>query len=626
MHPKEYRPDIDGLRAIAVLSVLLHHLSAAALPGGFAGVDVFFVISGYLITAQVYKEACAGTFSLKRFYQRRINRIAPALVTVAVAALAAGAVLLSPTDLVRLAESTVYAMLGLSNVFFWREYGNYFAGNAAEAPMLHTWSLGVEEQFYLIWPLLILLLVKLSSRHLAGVLAILTVAAVALSEIAVGFVASASYYLLPTRFFELMIGGVLALVVAHKRPEFPQYSGLCLLAGLLLIGGSLLLLDKSSPFPGLHALWPCLGAALLIYAGNTQHPAARILTNRPMVFIGLISYSLYLWHWPIIAYLHYANVAIGPLAGICVVVATILLAWLSWRFVETPMRRTGASLPFSRAFVQRFAIPLAALFAIGAASAYTQGFPSRFDPRVAEFEQALAARPEVLRNGCHVPTAMYATPPDVKCRLGMDKPEIDGILIGDSFANHFSGMIDVIAKAEGLALMDYTMDGCPPILGYDTGNAPGYVERCRKRNEAAYALLSANHYGRVVLAGSWPQAAEAGERLMASIEAVLHTGAKLTLILNNQSIERANSCPIRRMMYGTDENCQGPRQAFPEYFAEIRSRYPQVRLLDPNQAICSGETCSPMLGDTLLYRDNAHLNDIGSRLIGKSLLRMGISL
>ncbi len=629
MNPNKYRPDIDGLRAIAVLSVVLHHLNASLLPGGFVGVDIFFVISGYLITSQVHKEACESTFSLKQFYKRRINRIVPALVTVAFATLAIGLLVLSPADLVRLVKSMAYAMLGLSNVFFWHEYGNYFAGNASEAPLLHTWSLGVEEQFYVIWPLLVLLLIKLSRRYMMGTLVILTIGAIAVSEFAIGIVASASYYLLPTRFFELMIGGLLAFIMVNKAIEPRHYSGLFLSAGFVLIGGSLFLLDKSSPFPGINALWPCLGAALLIWAGNTQHYLSRILTNRPMVFIGLISYSLYLWHWPIIAYLNYLGIAIGPLVGGCVVAASILLAVLSWKFIETPFRKTGSTLSFPEVFFRRFALPLVVLFSIGAATAYTKGFAMRFDPRVAKFESILATQPEILRKGCHVPTAMSNTPPNAKCRIGADradKPEVDGMLIGDSHANHYTGMIDVMAKTEGLALMDYTMDGCPPILGFDTGKVATYAERCLKRNEVAYKKVSVNHFSLVVLAASWPSTSEAGKLLMSSIDTVLKTGAKLTLILRIESIKDSSSCPIRRMMYGTTESCEGARHSSPEYFNSIRTRYPTVHIIDPNQAICNGDKCNPVIGNVPLYRDDAHLNDIGSRLIGKSLLGIGVAL
>lgn len=624
----EYRPDIDGLRAIAVLSVLIHHLNTSLVPGGFIGVDIFFVISGYLITSQIHKDASQGRFSVSRFYQRRINRIVPALTTVIAATLAVGWVILSPRDLLLVLESSIFALLGVSNVFFWREYGNYFGGNAAEAPLLHTWSLGVEEQFYLVWPLLVVLLLRLPKRFVVGGLAVFTLMAVAVSEVSISYAASASYYLLPTRFFELMIGGMLALAVAQKNLKVRAYSRLSFAIGLGLIAWSLFALNKTSAFPGINAIFPCIGTALLIWSGNDrENPLARILTNRLMVFIGLISYSLYLWHWPIISYLTYMDIVVSAKVGAFVILISMLLAWLSWKFVETPLRRTGATLTFPEVFIRRFALPLLALFFVGFFTNQSNGFPDRFDRRVAEFEKSLDARPEVLRTGCHVQNTNYDTPPNInECRLGSDKPRLSGILIGDSYANHFTGMVDVMAKAKGISLIDYTMDGCPPIRGYETKHSRPYRERCLKRNEAIYQYLLASSYDHVILGGNWPRTERAREQIMASISFILGTGAQLTLIINNESIPRASSCPIRRLMYGNSTGCESQRQGPPEYFAEIQSRYPSVNIIDPNLIICNGEKCNPVVDDTLLYRDGSHLNDVGSRLIGELLLSMGIQL
>ena len=626
MRRQAYRPDIDGLRAIAVLSVLIHHLNEPLLPGGFVGVDIFFVISGFLITAQVHAEAREGPFSIRQFYKRRINRIVPALFTVVAACLAAGAFLLSPADLLLLARSAVYASIGLSNVFFWREYGNYFAGNAREAPLLHTWSLGIEEQFYVIWPLLVLLLARTRPRLTVILVAALTVASIALSEVAAGLFASASYYLLPTRFFELMIGGLLALSIAAIRPRSQPQARLGLIAGLLIVGGSLLLLSRSSVFPGVNAMWPCLGTALLIWAGSGQGLPTRLLTNRPLVFLGLISYSLYLWHWPVIAFLAYLDHPIGLAAGIAAAAASILLAWLSWKYIEVPMRRSGVQLQFPRVFTLRFLFPVVALLSVLAATNYGRGFPQRFDPRVAELERMTLARPEEARRGCHVPTALYRTPPHPDCRLGAVMAVPDGILIGDSYANHFTGMIDVMAKDAGLAFMDYTMDACPPIRGYEPEGARAYAEKCLLRNEAIYQMIRTNRYRQVILAANWPDTPEAGRQLATSIEAIVGSGAIVTIVMRNTTIARANSCPLRRIMYGTADDCQAAPQSPPGYFKEIRSRYPLVRFIDPNEIVCQGEKCSPMVGDTILYRDSNHLNDIGSRLIGQALLRKGAAL
>lgn len=219
MRQDSYRSDIDGLRAIAVLAVFLHHLSPGWLPGGFIGVDIFFVISGYLITSQVFQELREGSFSLKRFYQRRINRIVPALFTVLLACVLVGSVLLSPVDLIRLYHNALYALLGVSNLFIWLKYGNYFAADASEAPLLHTWSLGVEEQFYLLWPLMVLLVYRFAPRYLLWLLGVGVVLAVGFSEYATGIFATAAYYLLPTRFFELMLGGWLAIWHVQHRPK-----------------------------------------------------------------------------------------------------------------------------------------------------------------------------------------------------------------------------------------------------------------------------------------------------------------------------------------------------------------------------------------------------------------------
>lgn len=630
MNPSSYRPDIDGLRAIAVLSVLVHHLNAAWLPGGFVGVDIFFVISGFLITSQVYAEICDGRFTIKRFYLRRINRIVPALVVVTVGTCVAGWWWLSPADGIRLTQSALGAMLGLSNVFFWREYGNYFAGHAAEAPLLHTWSLGVEEQFYLLWPWLLLLLFRWGRRRMLGVLLLLVLATLAASEFLLGLAASASYYLLPARLFELMLGGLLARWLEIHPLISRRYAQACAVLGVVLVGGSLFLLHKGSPFPGLNALWPCLGAALLISAGNTSPWLTRCLRLKPLVFVGLISYSLYLWHWPLIAYLHYGHVHISGMMGGAVVAVSLLMAWLSWRFVEVPMRRSGELLSFAKVGLWRFVLPVGMVAGMAAMTFVMQGFPQRFDPRVVIFERVLAAKPEVLRRGCHVPTALFDTPPQTHCKLGVDTSDIDGLLVGDSFANHFTGLVDEMAKAQGLALIDYTMDGCPPILGFETAQPRSYVQRCLQRNQAVFKLLAERSYRRVVMAGSWPRVPAAEELLASSIQAVLKTGAKLTFIWANSAIDRAESCQIRQWMRGSSRadgvSCSAPRQAPPAYMARIQARFPQVTFIDPNQVICDVDRCRPMLEDLPLYRDGAHLNDVGSRLIGKALMQRGVLL
>ena len=621
----KYRSDIDGLRAVAVIAVLLHHLNTSLLPGGYVGVDIFFVISGFLITSQVFSEVKRNAFSLKSFYQRRINRIVPALATVLLATVIVGAFILSPVDLIRLNVSALLSLLGVSNVYIWVKYGNYFAADASEAPLLHTWSLGIEEQFYVIWPLFIVLLYRLAPRYVLPVLAVGVVLAVAASEYATGIFATAAYYLLPTRFFELMLGGLLGIYLHQPRIISKLAAHGFALTGYLLIGFSLFALNAGSTFPGFNALIPCLGAALLILAGSGDM-RSRLLTSRPMVFIGLISYSLYLWHWPLIAYLNYLEIPINLPVGGMLIAVSILLSWLSWRYVEVPFRRGGATWHFSQVFVRRFALPALGLAALAGLSVVFNGFPQRFSPGVAELEAMTLKKPSEIRSGCHVPNALYSTEPNEHCRLGAKKEGLDGIMIGDSFANHFTGMVDILAKPDNLSIMDYTMDSCPPIIGYTADMPPVYAAHCAKRNERVFSMIEQNKYPYVIMAAIWPRDAIAKDIVEASIKRAVDNSGEVIVILSNQHIEKAASCPIRRLMFGTDRDCSVSQSALPSYWAQVRAKFPQVRFIDPNQVICPAGVCSPIIQGQLLYLDDSHLNEVGSQFIGHTLLERGYSL
>lgn len=625
MSQTQYRRDIDGLRSVAVVAVLIHHLNTSLLPGGFVGVDIFFVISGFLITSQVYGEIKSHTFSLKRFYQRRINRIVPALATVLLASVIAGAFILSPADLTRLNVSALFSLLGVSNIYIWMKYGNYFASDASEAPLLHTWSLGIEEQFYVIWPLFILLLYRLAPRYVLPVLGVGIVAAVGVSEYATNIFATASYYLLPTRFFELMVGGALGIYLYPPRSLGRRTALGCAMVGYGLIAWSLLALSPNAPFPGINALIPCLGAALLMLAGSGDF-RSRLLTSRPMVFIGLISYSLYLWHWPLIAYLNYLGIDMTLPVGIALVGVAMSLSWWSWRYVEVPFRRTGAQLQFSRVLARRFMVPALGLGVLAVLSVQLNGFPQRFAPEVSTLEAMTLVEPNKLRSGCHMPNARYGTEPSPNCRLGARKEQLDGIMVGDSFANHFTGMVDILAEPNGITLMDYTLDACPPIFGYTAGMSPVYAIHCVERNKRVYGLIEQNHYAYVVLAGAWPRDAAAGDIIEASIKRVADNTGQVIVILSNQNIAKAATCPVRHLMFGIDRPCSAPLDITAPYWEGIRARLTQVHFIDPNQVICPAGLCSPIIDGQLLYRDDAHLNDVGSRFIGRTLRNRGFSL
>jgi peptidoglycan/LPS O-acetylase OafA/YrhL len=631
-----YRADIDGLRAVAVLAVVLFHIDHDLVPGGFAGVDMFFVISGYLITSLIYGQIRNNSFSFADFYRRRINRIIPALFGVIAGVSAIGLAILAPMDLMRLFTSAVYAAFATSNVFFWREYGNYFSSGVDEAPLLHTWSLGVEEQFYIVWPIALLLVSRLKPRIMFALMAFGLLVTVAISEFGVQNAASASYYLLPTRFFELLIGCALAIFVFHRGAPFGTYvSNVLGLAGLTLTLGSLFYLRSTSIFPGINALYPCAGTALLIAAGaDSRSLTARLFALKPMVFIGLISYSLYLWHWPLIAYANYVGMKIGIVEGAAILVASMLIAWLSWRFVEMPFRRSGTGKSFASVLGLRYVVPAIGIIIASLSVIGEEGLPSRFDPRIGQYEKIIATAPNEIRANCHSPTLLYQRRPNDSCVLGAIRKPVDAILIGDSYANHFTGMVDVLAKQDDLSVMDYTMDGCMPVKSMGFGASATYAEKCKARNDFIYELITSHKYKYVILAASWPLSGTAEyfadfQRGMAiSVETILSSGARPIIILNNQGTTKAE-CPIRRLLAGSSLSCDTAWESndnLRKMFGELKRRFPAIVYVDPNHAICSDAICHSMIGNIPLYRDGGHLNDQGSRLIGKILVEKGFHL
>ena len=332
----DYRPDIDGLRAIAVLSVVACH-AGLGLPGGFVGVDVFFVISGYLITRLILKELEQGTFSLAAFWERRVRRILPALFSVTIATVAAGWFLLTPDAYASLGKSVVALGLLSSNMFFWQETG-YFQAQAEEKPLLHTWSLGVEEQFYLLVPVFFFLFARRQNMSRAFFL-LVPVGIVSFGWSIYGArYAASGFYLLPNRAWELLVGTFLACLPTTWQIAPPRGRDLAAAIGLSLIAIPCIFYDKETRFPGLSAVPPVLGAAFIIWAGDRagEFPkTSRWLAWRPVVFVGLISYSLYLWHWPLLVFAQYRSAApLSMTERLAAVAASFAIAVVSWRYVE----------------------------------------------------------------------------------------------------------------------------------------------------------------------------------------------------------------------------------------------------------------------------------------------------
>jgi peptidoglycan/LPS O-acetylase OafA/YrhL len=378
-----YRPDIDGLRAVAVLSVLAYHLGPYRIGrSGFVGVDIFFVISGYLITGILFSEIKLGRLSLMRFYRRRALRILPALFVVLAAVLLSGIVLLPPIELIDLGKATVATALSVSNIYFYASSTGYFGAALNARPLLHTWSLGVEEQFYFIFPLLLWGAHRYLRDHFKLAIGLVWLASFAISVFTLEHDSESAFYLLPSRFWELMSGSAVAVGIVRLPPRQAIREAAGALALLILA----VAIEKSNAryFPAAGALLPCLGAALFIASGEKATTyASRLMSLPPLVWVGLVSYSLYLWHWPIIIFARYGLLAgDGPLTAAALAATSLMVAFLSWRFVEQPFRRL--SRPVSNASVLWTSLgTIAGAGIAGATVVLSSGLPGRF-PQAAD--------------------------------------------------------------------------------------------------------------------------------------------------------------------------------------------------------------------------------------------------
>jgi peptidoglycan/LPS O-acetylase OafA/YrhL len=460
--PLAYRPDVDGIRALAVLAVLIFH-AKLGLPGGYAGVDVFFVISGFLITGIILRELKTGTFSFVSFWERRIRRILPALAAATAAILAAGWFLLVPDDYRSLGRQVLALVLCASNVQLYREDG-YFATRSEEKPALHTWSLSVEEQFYLAAPFLLWLAFRWNRQRavpaILVTLATITAISFALAVYASYQKPSAAFFLLPFRAWELGVGSLLAMASPIHSPRWRSAASW---AGLLMIGATFFFYPKDIRFPGVTALPPVLGTALLIW-GGTGNPSPRpvpnrLLSRKPLVSVGLISYSLYLWHWPVFAFQKYLGFSMAnQLTQALLALATFLPAWLSYRFVETPFRRKTI-FPTTRRALAFGGITAATLVTAAAARLLSRGAEFRLSP-----ETALIAR-----GSAPIKYRIELKPQDIPERLvpfGAPDGKATLFVWGDSHAMALLPAINEAASELGIKGFAAAHSSTAPVLDY----------------------------------------------------------------------------------------------------------------------------------------------------------------
>lgn len=447
-----YRPDIDGLRAVAVVFVLIFHAFPSVLPGGFIGVDVFFVISGFLITGIIVRQLGTGSFTLSGFYFRRMRRIFPTLIVVLLATMTLGWFFFLPNEFVSLGKNVLAGALFFPNLMLLSEVG-YFDVAAQLKPLLHLWSLGIEEQYYLAFPLFLMCFWR--RRFMVWGVVVIALGSFALSVLLTKSNPSAAFYLPFTRAWELMIGALIALV-----PRLVVNSNLRSTLGCVLIGAAAFLLDPKTPYPGWAALLPTLGAALLIAAEGSM--LNRALALRPVVFVGLISYPLYLWHWPLLSFFGILDEQPSALARGGILLASAALAYLTYRYIETPVRRASDRFMFPK--MAGFSGAMLAACMCGAFIVYTGGYPPRLSSQIASAGILNPSFDGLQKSACLVNSNATTEFPPECIDDDTSKPLV--LLWGDSTAGALAPGFRNLQQRIPFRFGQLVTSSCWPIVGY----------------------------------------------------------------------------------------------------------------------------------------------------------------
>ncbi len=500
-----YRREIDGLRAIAVLPVILYHAGFSVFQGGYVGVDVFFVISGFLITTIILNDLKQGRFSILRFYERRARRILPALFTVVAACVPFAWVWMTPVQMDKFSQSVLATFLFLSNIYFWRDSG-YFAAAADEKPLIHTWSLAVEEQFYLLFPLLLLLLWKRGARPGTFWISVLAVASLLFSQWASGVDPEKNFFFTGSRIWELMVGSIAACIMV-KRPPAPK-DGVAAL-GLLMIAFAIFAYNDATPFPSFYTLVPVLGTAFILVFADKNTMTGRLLSMPFLVGIGLISYSAYLWHQPVFAFARIYNItAPPPLLMLALALLSIMLAYLSWRFVEQPFRRTKTGPLKSRKSVfLASGVGMALFLAFGVYGDKSDGIPNRLPANVASFY----ATNEWDKSCLYQRRDGQPDWPNERCIFNKGAP-LKIAIWGDSIAASLTPSIARVVQENGVEVHQLTYGSCMPVRGLHRAAVEGQ-DPCVDFVNRSHDFIQKAGFDAVVIVANWPTYLESAASL-----------------------------------------------------------------------------------------------------------------
>ncbi|MBU1656478.1 MAG: acyltransferase [Gammaproteobacteria bacterium] len=636
--PKKYRQDIDGLRAVAVLMVVLFHAGFDFVKGGYVGVDIFFVISGYLITRKIKHDLDKGVFSLSNFYNGRIRRLMPAYIVVSAVTFVFATNLLIPLDYKFYTTSLVTSYFSASNIFFSMMSGGYFSSRMEEFPLLHTWSLAVEEQFYYLWPAFLIICYKYKRKLNPSFLLIgIFTLSLIFSEWASSQSNTSAYFLIQYRAFELLLGALITTQHSEKYTLKPWHNNALSIIGLIVIFASATILTKNSRFPGLNALWPSLGAAILIFSGrDASSISSKFLSLKPLVWIGLLSYSLYLWHWPIFAFLRYTHVELNSISSTLAIFLSIVLSFFSWKYVEIPFRKQYL-YPFKKTLILLFITPAFFALSCGIIVYLGNGIPQRFSPEIREITASYSSEIDLGRD-CSIHKDDYANVTlkhlTDKCAFGPNKnnhPQL--LLIGDSHANHIKPFLEVLTSDAGFGSVYHVQGSCSVADGFMEGDVhdASTTPSCIKRNGELLRMAKSFKY--VVLASNW-SAKKGKDDFKRSLESVvLHvikTGARPVIIKDvaGSQVDLSRCILYKKLGWAKDNtNCNIPLEDFrgaheliDEAIDEIQKENKSVIIIDPNNILCSDNGCVTSIKNTAIYRDTSHINAIASQLLGKMYL------
>lgn len=643
---QSYLPHVDGLRALAVALVVIFHAWPGLMTGGFIGVDVFFVISGFIITRQIFAEMETGSFSFVAFLGRRARRLIPAAAVCSLLVTVAALVILMP-DALRIYGESLAAVWTMTANFYFYSHSGYFDAPAAQAPLLHMWSLAVEDQFYLTWPLLLLLFVRRLRTRALIIGATLLVAALSLAHSihATDFDQSLAFYLPFSRAFELLAGAVLALAIPHGAVLARRTGALTLLelTGLALVAGSAFVLNEGTAFPGWAVVPTVIGSLLLIgpslYAPT---PIARLLSLRPVVLTGKMSYSIYLYHWPPLALAtYYLGRAPNATEAAVLVAACLLLAALSWLLVEQKLTRALGLHDLDPAVLFKRTAAVALGFCLFAGvTAATHGLPQRLDTAAYEV-YAAASSGNPRRASCDGYERVFRN--DAYCNFG--KPlaagaSYDIAVFGDSNADHFVPMIAALSEAAGYSGRQVTQSTCAALYGAARSQSRHSETTCVKYQKTIVEFLDRNPGLKIaVLSSAWSsyKSLRANKLADSRHTSFAHFAADTVALFRKRGIKVfiigqvpffdtfSLSCFVDAARRDTEEvDCAMPREAVDrslaisqDAFETLAAADKDVTFLSMRDLLCTGALCSAFKDRVMLYRDPEHLNAVGSAYLAR---------